>query len=824
MPYNMPLPPGPAHEILHPMTDAETFETVCALQAEGQYLSAYDHAMAALAAGADHDGLRHRAVLMLAQSGATASALLLFGRLGMAASTEPEIAALGARLLKDQALSGAPGAVHAAETAYARLFARSREAWHGVNAAAMALMAGAPARARSRIEAIGIIPDTGDFWSAATLAEAALLCNDPAACTDWLATAEARAGADVNARRTTRRQLRWMAPLLGADPLIVDILRIPPSVHFCGVIPQGPDAADPALEAVLRTQLAPALDGVRTGFGSAAAGADLIVAEILLDQGADLTLVLPFPPEAFAQASVLPSGPAWLPRFRACLARARVIVLEISPQDDLDFAMASRRAMGLARLHATRIDGKVWQVAVPQPGASKRGPAGTASDIETWQGAGGTTRRLDSPWQPKHPGAPTPPQRGLDAVLFGDLPGFGALDDGALAAFYAGPLAAVGPLVADAIYRNAWGDAVQLVFESPAAAARCALAIQRTLSAEAFLAWGLPPTPHPPPGPRLRPRPPGPRRRPAGLEVRRPRHDPSRADRAGHAPRLRLRHRGLRLRDGAAAHSPRLLRLCGPGPDRQGVRHPPPLRRARTLMPHPLSAIALFDGVPDDVLTRLAAQSRPIDLAGEGGPATAGPRSRDMVFRQDDPADAAYAIIGGAGRIRVGVPGQEAKRLMVEVFQTGDVFGEIGVLESAPRTADAHADGPVRLLRIPAAAFLTVLAEQPRLGINLSRLLAARLRRTFTLFQDASFETIEVRLARQVLYLAERGGRRTERGIRIPGQLRQPDLADLLGTTTRSVITVLNAWRARHLVSYDGDKALLVILDPPNLRALLSDE
>ena len=178
-----------------------------------------------------------------------------------------------------------------------------------------------------------------------------------------------------------------------------------------------------------------------------------------------------------------------------------------------------------------------------------------------------------------------------------------------------------------------------------------------------------------------------------------------------------------------------------------------------------------------------------------------------MVFRQNHKADAAYAIIAGPGRIRVGVPGQETKRLLVEGLHQGDVFGEIGVIENAPRTADAYADGPVRLLRIPAAAVLAALASPPRLDLNLSRLLAARLRRTFTLFQDASFETVEVRLARHVLYLAERGARRTERGIRIPGQLRQPDLADLLGTTTRSLITVLNAWRARNLVAYDGDKA-----------------
>ena len=91
---------------------------------------------------------------------------------------------------------------------------------------------------------------------------------------------------------------------------------------------------------------------------------------------------------------------------------------------------------------------------------------------------------------------------------------------------------------------------------------------------------------------------------------------------------------------------------------------------------------------------------------------------------------------------------------MIEVFGAGDIFGEIGVIESSTRTADAVVEGRVRLLRINSGVFLDVLLSSPVVGANLCRLLAARLRRTFALFRDATFESLEVRLARQVLYLA----------------------------------------------------------------------
>ena len=70
--------------------------------------------------------------------------------------------------------------------------------------------------------------------------------------------------------------------------------------------------------------------------------------------------------------------------------------------------------------------------------------------------------------------------RAPKAVLFGDLPKFGELDDQALLAFYTGPLEAMGRVVDDAApdYRNAWGDAVQLVFDDPVAAASCAFRLR----------------------------------------------------------------------------------------------------------------------------------------------------------------------------------------------------------------------------------------------------------------------------------------------------------------------------------------------------------
>ena len=223
-----------------------------------------------------------------------------------------------------------------------------------------------------------------------------------------------------------------------------------------------------------------------------------------------------------------------------------------------------------------------------------------------------------------------------------------------------------------------------------------------------------------------------------------------------------------------------------------------------------LLEVVAFKGIDPAELDRIEAASRIVE-----------PRDGAQIFAEGDAADAVYAVVGGAGRVRIGALDRNSKGLMIELFGVGDIFGETGVIDGTTRTADAVAEGRVRLLRIGSRVFLDALHSNPTLGANLCVMFAARLRRTFAMFRDATFESLEVRLARQILYLAARGGRRTEQGLLVAGRFRQGDLADLLGATTRSIITILNAWRADGLVIYDPARAQLTLCREEDMRRLV---
>jgi len=205
----------------------------------------------------------------------------------------------------------------------------------------------------------------------------------------------------------------------------------------------------------------------------------------------------------------------------------------------------------------------------------------------------------------------------------------------------------------------------------------------------------------------------------------------------------------------------------------------------------------------------------------EAGGTVLEPRDSAIVFHQGEAADSVYAVIAGEGHVRIGAVDKNSKALMVEWFRAGEIFGEIGIIDPGPRTASAMVEGRVRLYKIRAAAFQNAMSQSAALGEALCRIMAQRLRRTFGLYQDATFATLEVRLARQVLYLIQREGRQMPDGVRLGHRLRQGDLADLLGATTRSIITILNTWRTAGLVTYDTDQARLTVRNITALQALV---
>ncbi|HLO21857.1 MAG TPA: Crp/Fnr family transcriptional regulator, partial [Methyloceanibacter sp.] len=134
-----------------------------------------------------------------------------------------DIAALNARLLKEQAFEASRAAdrkkqAAASFNAYHGLYEHSQGYYPGVNAATMALIAGNAEVARQI--AAGLIDtlsaDAEDYWPLATLAEALLIVGREAEAKEVLAKASVARGADDGAKASTILQFRRLGTVLDA--------------------------------------------------------------------------------------------------------------------------------------------------------------------------------------------------------------------------------------------------------------------------------------------------------------------------------------------------------------------------------------------------------------------------------------------------------------------------------------------------------------------------------------------------------------------------------------------------------------------------------
>lgn len=458
-------------------------------------------------------------MLCLARAGAIDFARVEYVRLGLdRVDDDPDAIALGARLLKDVALTAREprrtAFAKASTRRYDALFQRFGGLYGAVNAATMTLIAGDRAGGQARAAAALRVPPprglTGEaaYFEAASRAEASFLIDDIEAARATMVEALACAPGAFAAHASTLRQLEMLCRETGVDPAWLAPFRPPVCAHFTGHI----------LDASRESALASGLDGdlrheadrvvreqgIGFAYGGLAAGADIVFAEAVLDAGAELHLVLPVNLASFVAVSVAPFGRDWVERFERCFARAtsvRYASLDPYVGDEQVFAYASQIAMGCAVLRAQTLSTEAIQVVV-WDGHPTEGLAGAAVDLAYWAKGGRrqeiiAVRRPPSlPRQLSGQDADARTSRAMQAMLFADVKGFGALRDDQIPAFVETVMGQMAKVVSglDAPPRHVetWGDGLFLVFDHPIDAALAALALQEAHRALDLRALGLP--------------------------------------------------------------------------------------------------------------------------------------------------------------------------------------------------------------------------------------------------------------------------------------------------------------------------------------------
>lgn len=202
-----------------------------------------------------------------------------------------------------------------------------------------------------------------------------------------------------------------------------------------------------------------------------------------------------------------------------------------------------------------------------------------------------------------------------------------------------------------------------------------------------------------------------------------------------------------------------------------------------------LAETEIFAAAPEAVLSAVAASGKVRDLV-----------RGDVLFETGAEPSSLYVVLSGRIAIAIGNRPFDHRESVIALMDEGDLFGEMGMLDSRPRSAGARALEASKVLEIPYVSVLEQLNSSNHLMWNVIRMLSNRLRNMDQALADSVFLDVTGRTAKRLLEMS--GGNDS---FTLP--ITQEELAGMVGASRERVNKAIASfiklkWIEQHDRSY----------------------
>ncbi len=177
------------------------------------------------------------------------------------------------------------------------------------------------------------------------------------------------------------------------------------------------------------------------------------------------------------------------------------------------------------------------------------------------------------------------------------------------------------------------------------------------------------------------------------------------------------------------------------------------------------------------------------------------------VFMIEQPGEAVYIILQGTVKVHVEQAGRD---VILSILGSGDVLGEMSLIDSVGRSASAVTLEDSLMLWMDRSTFNYILDEFHAVARNLVQILSARVRLSDQMIQSLATLDVNGRVARQLLAFAERYGREMKDGVQVRLVLTQGDIADLVGASRKRVNQAMVLFKEQGLVATDAQGRIFI--------------
>ena len=205
-----------------------------------------------------------------------------------------------------------------------------------------------------------------------------------------------------------------------------------------------------------------------------------------------------------------------------------------------------------------------------------------------------------------------------------------------------------------------------------------------------------------------------------------------------------------------------------------------------------LQNIPLFAGLPEAQLDHIARMAVLRQV----------PRHKTIVF-VGAKTDSLFVIVSGSAKVLN--RDAEGREVILSMLEAGECFGEMGLIDDSPRSADVVANEACDLLVISKADFTRALSENTELCLNIMKSLVLRLREANHKIESLALMDVYGRVAKLLLDNSEK-----EDGIRIvKRKITKLDMAKMVGASREMVSRVMKDLEHRGFIRVESGRIVL---------------